>query len=163
MSKRHRLLWAGVVLALLATVAAVSMVTASTGGGPTIGKIPTAHQPGSPAIVLTKPGSVPAYTAQDVTDFVNTHGTLWTEPRQVTVTAVQFTTQSQAIAQSHGSAVDSDSNREVCLVTVRGAFTIYGPPSGLTGGQPSGSHTYSGAYLMFDAVTGNMLQEVAFD
>jgi len=146
-------------LVLVTLVTTAALVIASPGVGPTIGMIPTAHKPGGPALRPTSPGAVPAFTAQDVTDFVNKHGTEWTAPGQVTVTSVQFITAAQAVAETHGALVDSNASRQVCLVTVRGSFTLSGPPDST--GPGSNVATMSGAYIWFDAATGNFLEQNA--
>jgi hypothetical protein len=165
MTRRSRILVTVLVLLLLALVTtSVALVLASSGQGPTIGgigMIPTAHQPGGPALRPTIPGKVPAFTAQDVTDFVNTRGTDWTTPGQVTVTAVEFMTAAQAVAKTHGALVDTDASRPICLVTVRGSYTISGPPD--VTGTRSNAATMSGAYLWFDAATGNLLEQNAIN
>ena len=144
---------------LVTLVTTAALVIASPGVGPTIGMIPTAHKPGGPAIRPTIPGAVPAFTAQDVTDWVNKHGTLWTTPGQVTVTSVEFLTAAQAVAETGGTLDGTEPSRPVCLVTVRGSYTLSGPPDST--GTGSNTATMSGAYLWFDAATGNFLEQDA--
>jgi hypothetical protein len=159
--KRHRrALITSLSFALLMLAVTAVLVAAAPGRMTTIGIIPSAHQPGLPAIRPTQPGTVPSFTAQDAIDYVNQHGTLWTTPGQVKVTAVQYMTAAESIKVSHGSLQDSDVNRPVYLVTVRGTYQIYGPPD-----DQGHSHagTFSGAYVTFDAATGNILQQVAMN
>ena len=158
MLSRHRNLVVGVFLSLLAVAVTAVLVIAAPVVMPTVGIIPTAHQPGAPAIQPTISGVTPSYTVQDAIDYVNTHGTLWTTPGQVTATSAEVMTAAESIKKSQGSLVDSDATRLVCLVTVRGSYTLNGAPDDQ--GKNTGA-TFSGAYLTFDATTGHVLQQTA--
>jgi hypothetical protein len=97
--RHYRVLLTGLSLALLAILATAVFVTAASRGGILVGMVPTAHFPGAPAVAPTRPGSVPSFTTQDVIDYVNKHGTDWTTPGQVTVTAVESINKDARIAR----------------------------------------------------------------
>jgi hypothetical protein len=118
---------------------------------PPLGGIPA---PGVPAIRPSRPSTGPndpAFTEQDVRDFVERYGAdgarlIATGP--VVVTRVVFVP---------GATVGWSAYPLLCLVTVRGDYRLSGGPAPPPGATPRPPIVFESATLIFDAHTGNAL------
>jgi hypothetical protein len=115
--------------------------------------------PGVRAIVPTRPGAPPGeptYTEADVRAYLERNGLPLGRIRSAgpyTIERVEFLTGAVA-EQTHDVTLGPPPERLYCLVTVRGAFTITGPPR--SDGSPN-THTFTQLILIFDGRTGNIL------
>lgn len=149
------------------TVVPVTVVTVSTAivppgvPAPTTGvPAPTGfplsaqQRPGIPGIAPRLQGSAPttpAYTEQDASAFVSTHGigsATADVSGPISVTKVYFLITSQALAQL-GLEWDTAPDRLLCIVQSSGSFSVASPLGGAT--------KFSTAFSYFDAHTGNFL------
>ena len=145
----------GAVLAFSSSVGAQgnSVVRSSLPSGRTV----VTYPPGIPAIhpqsgSAQTPGS-PAFTAADVTHYIQTQGFIRTTSGAVPAIAqIEFITAQEASALLQGESIGRPDNALVCYVVLTGSFRANGPvPPGAT--IPI-VHT---AYEVFDAHTGNLL------
>ena len=109
---------------------------------------------GSPAI-QPHLKAVPAFTEQDVRQYVNTSQTRSLGPKVAvtgpfTIEKVIFLTEQELTALPGGIRTGLPSQTLVCYVELRGTFVISGPP-GFT------IPPYSKGFEVFDAATGNLL------
>lgn len=130
-------------------------VPATTPVAPGISAIPTRITPTDPA--------TPAFTADDARAYVEAHplGGKIGSHGPVTVTSVEFLT-----AHAVDARLQAHTNRPgdalVCLVQVRGQFSVSGPPSiDAAGTMTTHVTTETTAYQLFDAQTGELFEEIA--
>ena len=97
--------------------------------------------------------STPAFSVQDVQDYVATHQTLETDPAKPSpvITSIQFLTGEQ-VNQQLGFTTGQSENSLLCLVMMKGYFINSSPL------QPT-AHTNRTGFLIFDAHTGNLMGE----
>ena len=125
--------------------------------GPSGSGTPTGRAVGVPGIQprITNPAlGQAAFTAQDVIDFVLTqgvHGARIVSTGPVVVEKVEFLSGGAANARLHAE-IGQANETLLCVVTVRGNFTLLGP-------MPGGDRAFTDAVLVFDARTGNLLQQ----
>ncbi len=114
---------------------------------------------GIPAIVPTLPNTGPSaatFTAQDAANYVTTHdvGAKVHAMGLVSVVKVSFLL-NRDTGTFFGSKLPlGDDNRLVCIVQISGTFSV----GGARGAAPA---TLNGAYMIFDAHTGNQLSTIA--
>ncbi len=179
-------LWIGVIAAATSLVLAgiVAQASASGSGGvkantptvvPTDGSTepiqpPSARisggrivpdQPGGRAIqphITPKEPLSPAFTAQDVIDYVRTHphGDSMGDASAITVERVDFLLRGELEQRFPGLRTYVPNNTLICVVTLRGTFQVSAPPL-LQQRLPNASSDT--AYQLFDAQTGNILTE----
>jgi hypothetical protein len=106
-------------------------------------------------IARTQPGT-PAFTAKDVTQYINTHPfpagpTLSRHP--LSITSIEFITSATASGRLQGESIGVPDKNVVCYVQLVGAYN----PSFIS--APPGFHftTANTATEVFDATTGNLL------
>lgn len=95
-----------------------------------------------------------AFTAQEVIDYVRAHGVQgvrFVSSGPVAVERVEFLASREVDARLHTEAGQAGDTL-LCLVTVRGDFTLFTPIPGRTA-------SFTLAELVFDARTGNLLQQ----
>jgi hypothetical protein len=142
-------------------------------------------QLGTPAIAVTRPGQVPAFTTTDVRDFftppvnIGAYSVILTSdgkaPRIQSITFMSRE-QAQAYTMLHDSLNGLPADALVCVVVVNGPLTLVhlglGGPSFLTFPGNEGLIAFPGtplptptptmvtesvAYMVFDASTGNLI------
>jgi hypothetical protein len=107
----------------------------------------------TPGVVAVTPLGTPGpsgarITADSVRTYLQTHAAA---PGQTTdIPSVQFLTNQEAAMQFTWYEGNRAPNSLICIATVLGRFTVDGPP-----GYPD--RVGSIAYVIFDAVTGNLL------
>lgn len=111
------------------------------------------NSPGIPAVVpqMTPSASGAWITTEAVTAYLQTHASIHTAPSSITdIPGVQFLTSQEASKKFTWYELNRNPSSLVCIATVRGHFTADGPP-----GYPD--RVGSTDYVVFDAVTGNLL------
>jgi hypothetical protein len=156
----------GLVLMGLVSACATNSVSTGPAGGPTATPsqhkgegtplaLPTAtpQQPvGAKAISPSKPGEVPAFTEQDVTQYLQTHPLPHATSSNVTVLKVQFVTGQDVTGFLQGEPTGFPQNYPMCFVELQGIFHFSGPPP-----PDKESPGYQYAFVVFDAANGNLL------
>jgi len=115
--------------------------------------VPASSAPGASAIRPTRPTTdpaAPAFTTQDVTDYVNANPIAQTVPgTKPTIESIQFLPNRDVNARFTTSTGRPD-DALMCLVTLRGSFLVAGPAG-------EANIKSDVAYWVFDAHTGNEL------
>lgn len=143
------LLWLSIVCAIFLLSSSLSASAQSPAQ-----QAQPSYPPGIPAIQPTKQG-IPAYTVEDVRQYVLTHGfpsgpTLSGAPP--TILEIRFITAHQASSLMRGESADRPDNALVCYVLVQGPFDSRGKYEP----EPSNDHFEKGE-MVFDTQTGNLL------
>jgi hypothetical protein len=113
------------------------------------------YPPGIPAIQPTKPG-IPAYTVEDVRQYVLTYGFPGGKPLSggpPVILAIQFITAQEASILMRGESADRPDTALVCYVLVKGPFDANGKHEP----EPSKAGSFAEGEMVFDAQTGNLL------
>jgi hypothetical protein len=113
---------------------------------------PSGSDTGAPAIPVTQiqfDPAQPAFTVEDVRQYVTTHPLPRIESSNVTVASITFEKVADVRALLEGAPNLPDSTL-VCLVELNGSFAIESPIDG-------SAITYPHAYEIFDAHTGSLL------
>jgi hypothetical protein len=109
------------------------------------------YVPGATAIRPTRPTTdpaTPAFTPQDVTDYVNAHSAPYAVPgTQLTIESIQFLPNRDVNARFYTNTGPPD-DALMCLVTLRGSFLVREPPG-------AGTLPDAVEYWVLDAHTGN--------
>ena len=115
------------------------------------------YPPGLPGIaVKTTHGPGPNFTEAEVRAFVATYAMTYQTPggAPLQVVSVEFLTSAAAHQKVHTDAAARPPEALLCVAYVHGDFTI-------SNGSGSGSFHATEGWLLFDAVTGNVLVEAA--
>jgi len=125
--------------------------------GPAGGGTPVGRPVGLPAIQPRTTNPAPgqaAFAVQDVIDYVLARGVQGARigsSGPITVDKVEFLSGRDANARLHQETGQAEETL-LCVVTVRGAFILQAP-------MPGHDRTFTAAVLVFDARTGNLLQQ----
>ena len=116
---------------------------------------------GVPPISIGQPPSdpnTPAITRAQIEEYVTTHGVgaKIDSNGPTTVEAVECM-YGAAMRQQYGQSYGQPDDRLLCLVTVRGQFTVWGPAVASPGRPPVPAQQGTIARMVFDARTGNIL------
>lgn len=111
---------------------------------------PALSPQGVPAIPVTRPGDIPAFTEQDVRAWESSHAHEYQDPAEPppVVEKVEWITSGEVKARVGNTGLPDDAL--LCVVTLRSHFIVHGP----AGGAPYTGTTETDVY---DARTGNFL------
>jgi len=116
----------------------------------------TPLQPVGESAITPTSNNIPAFTKDDVIQYVKTHDVLFsdTPPSAITAIDVSFITSQEVnkIINRQGTGIPD--NYLLCFVRLTGTFIFSGPPT--LSGKPTSS-TFGQAFEVFDAKTGNLL------